>query len=78
MKMAMQMRKQDVRLATIGDLEGDDAYIELIRFDEELSSDYNGFQMACDQVGLPYPTLRQYESYWQQIEADNSKVSTRA
>ncbi len=60
--------KHELRLATIGDATGNEAYIALIQFDEELCSDYNGFQTACDRIGLSYPTLRQYEEFWRVIE----------
>jgi hypothetical protein len=61
--------QQGLRVAiTGGDLVGDDAYRELIKFDEELSADYGGFMEACQRVGLSVISERAYNKIWREIE----------
>ena len=69
-KMITQSRS-DLRGAIVGGATGDAAYTELIKFDEELCSEFDGFKMACTQVGLPVPTLREFERFWKTIEQDD-------
>jgi len=45
-----------------------DAYKDLIAFDTNLSSDYDGFAEACERVGLAALSEAEYDRLWREIE----------
>lgn len=66
--MAAYYEKLRLRDAICGDAKGRAAYLELIAFDPNLSSDYSGFVEACERVGLAALPEEKYSRLWREFE----------
>jgi hypothetical protein len=71
MSLAADYEKLRLRDAICGDAKGRAAYLALIEFDPNLSSDYSGFVEACQRVGLAALTEEKYSRLWREYEEND-------
>lgn len=60
--------REATRQAICGDATGDDAYLELMQFDERAAEDYDTFRRACSQANLTWPTKTHYNRLLEKMD----------